>query len=471
MNATTTTSVDPAAPTVGGYRLAERLGEGGMGEVFRAIDTMLEREVALKVLRPEMGARAELVERFRVEAIALARLHHRHIAAVYSFFQQRGQHFIAMQYVRGRTLEAVLQQRGELPWREAAAVAIDVLQALTHAHALGVVHRDLKPANLMIDHESRTVVMDFGIARVLARGRQTRAGTLVGTLEYIAPEIVRGEAADARSDLYSLGCVLYEMVTGALPFESPSDFALMRAHADQAPPRPVVRDGELPAALESIILRALEKQPSRRFANASEFLGALNAALAAATTPLRAPRPRRSVGAFRRQVAQAGEHGVAAIRWLGLPAQGGWPAWRAWARLNMGLTTAAGVAATALVLALAMGTHKLCCNVRPVELSAEWDHPAPPSLPAGFMEAAEIVRPESAPQSMPESTSESTSTPAPTPVVPPIVVAEPRSPGSTNDAPPSSPSRGVRLTGGDAKAPPSLIAPPRPAPQGWYVKR
>ena len=228
-------TITNVSPVIGGYRVGERLGEGGMGEVFRAVDTMLEREVALKVLRPEMGARAEVVERFRVEAIALARLHHRHIAAVYSFFQQGDQHYIAMQYVRGRTLEATLQQRGPLPWREAAAVAMDVLQALEHAHTLGVVHRDLKPANLMIDPEGRTVVMDFGIARVMARSRQTRAGTLVGTLEYIAPEIVRGEAADARSDLYSLGCVLYEMVSGALPFDSPSDFALMRAHAEQAP--------------------------------------------------------------------------------------------------------------------------------------------------------------------------------------------------------------------------------------------
>ena len=439
-----------------------------MGEVFRAVDTMLEREVALKVLRPEMGARAELVERFRVEAIALARLHHRHIAAVYSFFQQQGQHYIAMQYVRGRTLEAVLQERGALPWREAAAVAIDVLQALAHAHALGVVHRDLKPANLMIDHESRTVVMDFGIARVLARSRQTRAGTLVGTLEYIAPEIVRGEAADARSDLYSLGCVLYEMVTGALPFESPSDFALMRAHADQAPPRPVVRDGELPAALENIILRALEKQPGRRFTDARQFLEALNAALAAAPTPLRAPRPRLSVDALRRRAAQVGERGVAAIRWLGLPAQGGWPAWRAWARLNIGLTTAAGVAVAALVLALAMGTRTLCC-VRPVELSTEWDRPAPVPRPASLVDAVEIVRPEFAPQSMLEQAPGST--PAPTLVVPPIVVAEPRPPGGTSEAAPSSPSRSVRSVGADPKSPPAVIAAPRPAPQGWYVKR
>ena len=456
MNATIATSMS----TVGAYRLAERLGEGGMGEVFRAVDTMLEREVALKVLRPEMGARAELVERFRVEAIALARLHHRHIAAVYSFFQQEGQHYIAMQYVRGRTLEAVLQQRGALPWREAAAVAIDVLQALEHAHALGVVHRDLKPANLMIDHESRTVVMDFGIARVLARSRQTRAGTLVGTLEYIAPEIVRGDAADARSDRYSLGCVLYEMVTGARPFESPSDFALMRAHAEQAPPRPIERCGDLPAALEGVILRALEKQPARRFASAREFLDALTAVCGTAP-PVPASRPKQLADALRREAARAGDRGAAelaaALRWLDLPTRGGWQDWRSWARLNLGLTTAAGVAAVAVALGLAMATHEACCSARPVVQPARWDGPAPLPQRAPAVEVeVEVAKPEPAP--------------VPLPAMPPTLVAEPGAQGGAND--PTPLSRSVRPVPVVAPAAPKVkVGEERPSSPGWYVKR
>lgn len=386
------TSTGASAPggtgvQIGPYRRLDRLGEGAMGEVYRALDTMLEREVALKTLRPEMSARADLVERFRVEAIALARLHHRHIATVYAFFRDGSQHHIAMQYLRGRTLDAELRTRGRLPWREAAAVAIDVLLALEHAHALGVVHRDLKPANLMIDPEDRTVVMDFGIARVLVKDRQTRAGTLVGTLEYIAPEIVRGEDADARSDLYALGCVLYEMVTGELPFQGASDFALMRAHAEQAPPPPRQRARELPAALEAIILRALAKRPGDRFAHAQDFRAALQAALVEA--PADAARPARP---GRAEVARqsGGVHALCALRalralrplrdltdlrafraadalgslrdgagraiaWLELPRQADGSAWASWLRANPGLAGAMMVAAGALCTAVAWG--------------------------------------------------------------------------------------------------------------------
>jgi tRNA A-37 threonylcarbamoyl transferase component Bud32 len=381
---------------IGPYRRLDRLGEGAMGEVYRALDTMLEREVALKTLRPEMSARADLVERFRVEAIALARLHHRHIATVYAFFRDGSQHHIAMQYLRGRTLDAELRTRGRLPWREAAAVAIDVLLALEHAHALGVIHRDLKPANLMIDPEGRTVVMDFGIARVLVKDRQTRAGTLVGTLEYIAPEIVRGEDADARSDLYALGCVLYEMVTGELPFQGASDFALMRAHAEQAPPPPRQRARELPAALEAIILRALAKRPGDRFADAQGFRAALQAAQAEAPADGARPawpglaavvrqsgsfdalhllRPLRDLRAIRAlralcplrdltdlraiRAAQAlgglRDGAGRAFAWLELPRHADCSAWASWLRANPGLAGAMLVAAGAVCMSLAWG--------------------------------------------------------------------------------------------------------------------
>jgi serine/threonine protein kinase len=234
---------------IGNFRIIGRLGEGGMGEVFRAMDTMLEREVALKTLRPELSAREELVERFRVEAIALAKLNHPNIAAVYSFFRENDRYHMAMQFVHGQTLEQRLIERTRLGWKEAAQVAIDVLQALEHAHAQGVIHRDLKPANLMLDPTGRTIVMDFGIARVLARARQTRAGNLVGTMEYIAPEIVRGEDPDRRADLYSLGVVLFELVTGRLPFVADTDYAMMRAHTELPPPLPTALCADLAQAL------------------------------------------------------------------------------------------------------------------------------------------------------------------------------------------------------------------------------
>ena len=462
MNAATITDI---SPVVGGYRVGERLGEGGMGEVYRAIDTMLEREVALKVLRPEMGSRADLVERFRVEAIALARLHHRHIAAVYSFFQQADQHYIAMQYVRGRTLEAVLQQRGALPWRRAAAIATDVLLALDHAHTLGVVHRDLKPGNLMIDPEGRTVVMDFGIARVMARNRQTRAGTLVGTLEYIAPEIVRGEAPDARSDLYSLGCVLYEMVSGVLPFDSTSDFALMRAHAEQAP-RAIVR-GDLPAALGHIILRALEKQPDRRYSDARAFHAALIEVLGAAPREVATSGTSRFgielADATRRASTVVRERATAALRWLALPTRGDWAAWKTWAQANFGLASAAAVVAGATLLAVGMGAHRVCCSA-PVTLVLLQDT-------ATIVPAAEHTNLLDTP----------TEVQAPAPSIAPIsepgamrvVSLEPPVVRSVAPNVPAEPpiTRSVR----PLRERPASPAPSAPAPNaeqpGWYVKR
>ncbi len=461
---------------VGPYKVLERLGEGGMGEVFRAVDTMLEREVALKTLRPEMGARAELVERFRVEAIALARLHHRHIAAVYAFFRDGERHHIAMQYIRGRTLEAVLRERGRLPWREAAAVAADVLLALEHAHVLGVVHRDLKPANLMIDGEGRTVVMDFGIARVLAKGRQTRAGTLVGTLEYIAPEIVRGEAADARSDLYALGCVLYEMVSGELPFDASSDYALMRAHAEQAPPRPGAHVAELPGALEAIILRALAKQPADRFADAQAFRAALLAAVGGgATLPEPShPRPRpfarlaRALPALRPAL-----HSV--LSWLELPRGGGWQAWGPWLRGNPGLAGVAAVTVGGLCAAFTLSVYAWCC-----------------SAPAAWR-AATLPATETPTVAVPVATDRSGTAPvsiATTPVVAvPVLVPAP-TPAEAKPAPtafvtPPTPKPRVSVERSPvgpkveaAPVTPSRVATPsdsKPDPKptqsnGWYVK-
>ncbi|MBL8362903.1 MAG: serine/threonine protein kinase [Rubrivivax sp.] len=436
---------------IGPYRRLERLGEGAMGEVHRAVDTMLERDVALKTLRPEMSAREDLVERFRVEAIALARLHHRHIATVYAFFRHGEQHHIAMQYLRGRTLEQVLRERGRLRWREAAAVAIDVASALEHAHALGVVHRDLKPANLMVDDEGRTVVMDFGIARVLAKERQTRAGTLVGTLEYIAPEVVRGEAADARSDLYALGCVLYEMVTGELPFPGRSDFELMRAHAEQVPPSPRERIGELPEALEAVILRALAKQPGARFADAAAFRKALQAALNAAT-----------------QAAQASRWPA----WLALPRPAQAHAWTAWLREYPGLAGVALVAAGAVCLPLAWS-------------ALSWNPPAaPPSSAAPPVTVAAPTTTVATYASAP---------PTPSPAAPaatrpatgfkPVVVespvespreSRPAQPGPVFVMPPPPQARVSVETRAPTPVPPTAPTPkpatPADAGGGWYVR-
>jgi serine/threonine-protein kinase len=401
-----------------------------------------------------MSAREDLVERFRVEAIALARLHHRHIATVYAFFRHGDQHHIAMQYLRGRTLEALLHERGRLPWREAAAIAIDVLQALEHAHALGVVHRYLKPANLMVDAEGRTVVMDFGIARVLAKERQTRAGTLVGTLEYIAPEVVRGEPADARSDLYALGCVLYEMVTGELPFSGRSDFELMRAHAEQLPPNPRDRIGELPEALEALILRALAKQPGSRYTDAAAFRSALVEALDAQPAPVQSLHRRAR---------------------LALPGPADGRAWAAWVRDYPGPAGVALVAAVAACVPLLWSA--LSWNSPPV--------PTPPTVAQTSSGRDAARAPEPVPTVALSPTVPVATRPATgfRPVVVDVPVEGPREPRPAPPGPvfvmPPPPQARVSVETRAPRAAAPAPAPAAPAPKptppadaggGWYVR-
>ena len=214
--------------TVGNYRLVEKLGEGGMGTVYLGVDVMLERKVAIKMLLPEIASQQDIVERFRAEAVTLARLNHPSIATLFNFFRDGNQYFMVMEYVAGRTLETAIRETGALPVDRAVAVMCKVLDGIEHAHELGVQHRDLKPANIMLLDSGGVKVMDFGIARLLGAARMTRSGRIVGTLEYLAPERVRGQEGDVRSDLYSMGIVLYEMLTGRLPFTSDSDYDLMR---------------------------------------------------------------------------------------------------------------------------------------------------------------------------------------------------------------------------------------------------
>jgi serine/threonine-protein kinase len=258
--------------TVGNYRIVEKLGEGAMGTVYRAVDQMVDRNVAIKVLRPEIAQNGETVERFRREAVALARLNHPSIAQLYAFFREGGEYFMAMEFVPGETLEQRIGREGRLPWQAALNILSPVLDGVGHAHSLGILHRDLKPANIMLASGSHVKVMDFGIACVLNTERLTREARLVGTLEYLAPERALGKAPDARSDLYSLGIVLYEMLTGHLPFAAETDFDLIRAQLNQKPAQPHELGVALPPPVEALVMTALEKDPVRRFQNAGAFL-------------------------------------------------------------------------------------------------------------------------------------------------------------------------------------------------------
>ena len=261
----------------GNYRVTSRLGEGGMGTVYRATDTMLDRDVALKVLRPELARQAALVERFRAEAVALARLRHEHIAALYGLDRQGDELVMVMEYVSGETLESRLARDGTMPWQEAIPVVRAVLAALGHAHVRGVVHRDIKPANVMIDADGLVKVMDFGIARLIGENRQTRAGVAVGTPSYMAPEQLRGEDVDGRTDLYAAGALLFELLTGRVAFQADSDYALMMQQLHEAPPAPSTLRPGVPRKLDAMVARAMAKLPAQRFSSATDFSRALEA--------------------------------------------------------------------------------------------------------------------------------------------------------------------------------------------------
>src|SRR5215813_2689498 len=221
---------------VGNYKIVDKLGEGGMGSVFKGVDLMLEREVAIKMLRPELASQANVVERFRSEAVTLAKLNHPNVATLHSFFRQGDDFFMVMEFVRGQTLDDVIRAQGAMQCDRAIEMFCMALEGIEHAHKLGIVHRDIKPANMMLTETGSIKVMDFGIARVLGTARMTRQGNIIGTIEYMSPEQVRGLETDARSDIYSLGILLYEMLTGRVPFHSDSEFELMKSQVDDPPP-------------------------------------------------------------------------------------------------------------------------------------------------------------------------------------------------------------------------------------------
>ncbi|MGK2948391.1 MAG: Stk1 family PASTA domain-containing Ser/Thr kinase [Acidimicrobiales bacterium] len=266
---------DPG-PTVfnGRYELHRRLGRGGMAEVFLARDQLLDRPVAVKVLFPEFATDPSFVERFRREATAAANLNHPNIVGVYDWGEADNTYFIVMEYVDGRTLSEILKAEGPLHPDRVADVGSDVAAALGFAHRNGVVHRDVKPGNVLVTASGQVKVADFGIARAMAADADddlTQVGTVMGTATYFSPEQARGESVDPRSDIYSLGCVLYELVVGRPPFSGDSPVAIAYRHVQDPPVPPRHHNVELPVAIEAIILKCLAKNPVNRYPSAEDL--------------------------------------------------------------------------------------------------------------------------------------------------------------------------------------------------------
>ncbi|MDQ4068476.1 MAG: Stk1 family PASTA domain-containing Ser/Thr kinase, partial [Actinomycetota bacterium] len=262
----------------GRYRTVRHLARGGMAEVYIAEDTLLNRTVALKVLFPELAEDEAFVERFRREARAAASLNHHNIVSVYDFGEDDGSWFIVMEYVAGRTLRDIIRAEGQMDPARATEIAAEVAAALAAAHAQGIVHRDVKPANVLIDGNTGTVkVTDFGIARAAANARQglTMPGTVLGTATYLSPEQAQGASVDHRTDIYSLGMVLYEMLAGRPPFTGESSVAVAYKQLKEEAPPPSTHNPHVPSALDALVMKALAKDPNARQASAEDLRTAL----------------------------------------------------------------------------------------------------------------------------------------------------------------------------------------------------
>ncbi|MER3487900.1 MAG: serine/threonine-protein kinase, partial [Chloroflexota bacterium] len=258
----------------------ELLGQGGMATIFRARDTQLARDVAVKVLRPEYGRDPDFLARFRQEALAAASLNHPNVVAVYDFGEDAQGPFIVMELVDGEDLASLVRRTGPLPPRQAARLGAEIARALAAAHARGIVHRDVKSSNVLVTRDGRVKVTDFGIARALAEAQLTLPGMTLGSVHYFSPEQARGEPATEASDVYALGIVLFELLTGRRPWEGDSAAAVAMARLSGPIPAPSDYRAGIPPALDAIVYRALALDPADRFPSALAMADALEAFLA-----------------------------------------------------------------------------------------------------------------------------------------------------------------------------------------------
>ena len=278
------------------YEILQLLGEGGMGAVYKARDRELDRFVALKLIRPELAANASILARFKQELLLSREVTHRNVIRIYDLGDADGVKFITMEFVEGRDLRSLIQEKKKFPPEEAVELMLQVCRALEAAHSLGIIHRDLKPQNIMLDRTGRILVMDFGLARTVEGDGMTQTGALVGTMEYMSPEQALGKDLDQRSDLFSLGLILYELLTGVMPFKAESAVAsLLKRNQERAAPVSD-HDGTVPSTLSNIVSKCLERDPNLRYQSATEFLRDLEAWQGKGAATLRFPTSEKPWG-------------------------------------------------------------------------------------------------------------------------------------------------------------------------------
>jgi predicted Ser/Thr protein kinase len=328
--------------SLGKYQIRAELGRGGMGVVYRGYDPGLGRPVAIKVLPPQLTYDAQFVQRFHQEAVLAARLHHPGIVPIHDVGEQGGMHYIVMQYLEGQTLEDWLERQGPLAPQQARPILRQVADALDYAHGRGVIHRDIKPANVMLSPEGRTTLMDFGLVRAAEGTSLTRTGMVMGTPEYMSPEQALGEEVDGRSDIYSLGIVLYKMLSGKVPFARTTPYAITYAHIHEPPPPLREVRADLPAGVESVVTKALAKRREDRYPRAGLLADDFDAA---AGRPLSAGAAKRATplaAASEKTRMMAGGAGAP-------PAKAGGRRWLVW------VAGATALLVTMAIIALLLG--------------------------------------------------------------------------------------------------------------------